>query len=122
MLTFLLLGFLVADGEADGDAGVEDVAVAVTAVTQQSVQSVRVLLQQHGLLQTDQVLPARLVITAQHVLHQRLLLKHREQTIHQPEIQAQAFLLHWRLKTCANCKMYLAHVNNSNFKFKVSVK
>lgn len=77
MLTFLLLGFLVADGEADGDAGVEDIAVAVTAVTQQSVQSVRVLLQQHGLLQTDQVLPARLVITTQNVLHQRLLLKSR---------------------------------------------
>ncbi len=96
MVTFLLLGFLVADREADRDAGVEDVAVAVTAVTQQSVQSVRVLLQQHGLLQIDQVLPARLVITAQHVLHQRLLLKRRGQTIHQPETQA--FHLHWRLK------------------------
>lgn len=88
MFTFLLLGFLVADGEADGHTGVEDVAVSVTAVPQQSVQSVRVLLQQHGLLQTDQILPARLVITAQDVLHQSLLLKHKQQTIHQPETRA----------------------------------
>lgn len=94
MLTFLLLGFLVADREADRHTGMKDIAVAVTAVTQQSIQSVRVLLQQHGLLQTDQVLPARLVITAQHVLHQRLLLKERKQTKHQLEIRAQAFHLH----------------------------
>lgn len=75
--TFLLLGLLVADGEADGDAGVQHVAVAVAAVAQQGVQGVGVLLQQHGLLQTRQVLPARLVVAAQHVLHQGLLLHAR---------------------------------------------
>lgn len=72
--TFLLLGLLVADGEADGDGGVQHVAVAVAAVAQQGVQGVGALLQQHGLLQARQVLTTRLVVAAQHVLHQRLLL------------------------------------------------
>lgn len=76
--TFFLLGLLVADGEADGDAGVEDVAVAVAAVAQEGVEGVGALLQKHSLLQVHQVLPARLKVTAQHVLHQGLLLQHRK--------------------------------------------
>lgn len=67
--TFLLLGLLVADGEADGDAGVEDVAVAVAAVAQKGVEDVGTLLQEYSLLQVHQVLTTGLKVTTQHVLH-----------------------------------------------------
>ena len=78
LLTFLLLGLLVADGEADRHGGMEDVAVAVTAVAQQRAQRLAALVQQKGLLQVHQVLTARLVVAAQNVLHQGLLLEHTD--------------------------------------------
>ena len=47
----------------------EDVAVAIAAVAQQGAEGLAALVQEEGLLQVHQVLPARLVVAAQDVLH-----------------------------------------------------
>ena len=73
-LTFLLFGLLVTNREADGDGGMEDVAVSITAMIQKGSEGLAALIQQEGLLQVHQVLPTRLVVTTQHMLHQRLFL------------------------------------------------
>ena len=80
----LLVGLFVADGETDGDADMKEGPISVTLMSQQSVQSVGVLLQQHNPLQTLQTPPARLVITSQHMLHQGLLLKDKRVQIYMP--------------------------------------
>ena len=74
-LTFLLFGLLVANREADRDSSMEDVAVSITAMIQKRSEGLAALIQQERLLKVHQVLPTRLVVTTQNMLHQRLLLK-----------------------------------------------
>lgn len=74
-LTFFLFGLLVANREADGDSGMKDVAVSITAMIQKCSEGLAALIQQESLLKVHQVLPTCLIVTTQHMLHQRLFLK-----------------------------------------------
>lgn len=74
-LTFLLFGLFVTNREADGDSSMEDIAVSITSMIQQSSKGLATLIQQEGLLKVHQILSTRFIVTAQHMLHQCLFLK-----------------------------------------------
>lgn len=74
-LTFLLFGLLVTDREADRDSSMEDVAISITAMIQKRSKGLTALIQEESLLKVHQVLPTRLIVTTQDMLHQCLFLK-----------------------------------------------
>ena len=53
----------------------EDVAISITAMIKKRSKGLTALIQEESLLKVHQVLPTRLIVTTQDMLHQRLFLK-----------------------------------------------